>query len=61
MSMRQMFGRMSRSLSKHSTEILLVGGAVSLIYSGVKIVQATIISTREIDTKLAEKQKQLEE
>lgn len=61
MSMRQMFGRMSRSLSKHSTEILLVGGAVSLIYSGVKIVQATIISTREIDTKLAEKQKQLDE
>ena len=50
-----LFGKMNRKLSKHSTEILLVGGAVSLIYSGVKIVQGTIKSVREIDKKLEEK------
>lgn len=61
MSMRQMFGRMNRTLSKHSTEMLLIGGAVSLVYSGVKIIQATIKSTREIDAKLAEKQRKLDE
>lgn len=61
MSMRQIFGRFNRSLSKHSTEILIIGGTASLIYSGVKIVQATIKSTHEIDAKLAEKQRQLDE
>lgn len=61
MSLRQVFGKMNRSLSKHSTEILLVGGATSLIYSGVKIVQATIKSVRDIDKKLEEKQKEAEE
>lgn len=61
MSVKQMFGRLNRSLSKHSTEILVIEGVASLIYSGVKIVQATIKSTREIDAKLAEKQKELDE
>lgn len=61
MSMRQIFGRFNRSLSKHSTEILIIGGTASLIYSGVKIVQATIKSTHEIDAKFAEKQRQLDE